>query len=103
MRRLIESGAIAGRNFVQSACGAIGRRRACRNGCASRACGGLAPVDLLRAVRRIVLETNVVALDVTEVSPPYDHADITVNNAHRVIWERLAGLSHKKRQQAERE
>jgi agmatinase len=65
--------------------------------------GGLAPVDLLRAVRRIVLETNVVALDVTEVSPPYDHADVTVNNAHRVVWETLAGLAHKKRRQAELE
>lgn len=41
--------------------------------------------------------TNVVALDVTEVSPPNDHADVTVNNAHRLIWETLAGLAHRKR------
>jgi agmatinase len=59
--------------------------------------GGLAPVDLLRAVRRLAMHTNVVALDVTEVCPPYDHADLTVNNAHRLIWETLAGLAYKKR------
>jgi len=62
--------------------------------------GGLAPADLLRAVRRIALETHLVALDVTEVCPPYDHADLTVNNAHRVIWETLAGLACRKRAQA---
>jgi agmatinase len=59
--------------------------------------GGMAPVDLLRAVRRIALETNVIAMDLVEVSPPYDHADLTVNNGHRVIWEVLAGLAVRKR------
>jgi agmatinase len=63
--------------------------------------GGFAPVDLLRAVRRIALETNVVALDVTEVCPPYDHADLTVNNAHRLIWETLAGLAYKRARRTE--
>ncbi|HEX2627228.1 MAG TPA: agmatinase, partial [Candidatus Limnocylindrales bacterium] len=42
--------------------------------------GGFAPIDLLRIVRQLVLETDVVALDVMEVAPAYDHADITVNN-----------------------
>ena len=59
--------------------------------------GGFAPIDLLRIVRQIVLETDVVAFDVMEVAPAYDHADITVNNAHRLIWEALAALSYKKR------
>ncbi len=59
--------------------------------------GGFAPIDLLRMVRQIVLETNVIAMDVTEVSPPYDHADVTVNNAHGLIWEALAALAYKKR------
>ena len=63
--------------------------------------GGLAPVDLLRALRKIVLETNVVALDITEVCPPYDQSDLTVNNAHRLIWETLAGLAYKKRAQVQ--
>jgi agmatinase len=59
--------------------------------------GGFAPVDLLRIVRQLVLETDVVAMDVMEVAPPYDHADITVNNAHRLIWEALAAMAVKKR------
>jgi arginase family enzyme len=59
--------------------------------------GGMAPVDLLRAVRAIALETNLVAMDVVEVSPPYDWAEITINNAHRLVWEVLASLSTKKR------
>ncbi len=55
--------------------------------------GGLAPVDLLRAVRRLALEVPLVALDVVEVAPAYDSADLTVNNAHRVVLEVLAGLA----------
>jgi agmatinase len=62
--------------------------------------GGMNPADLLRAVRSIALETPLVAMDVVEVSPPYDHADNTVNNAHRVVLEALAGLAHKKRERA---
>jgi agmatinase len=55
--------------------------------------GGLAPVDLLRAVRRLALEVPLVALDVVEVAPAYDWAELTVNNAHRVVLEVLAGLA----------
>ena len=59
--------------------------------------GGMNPADLLRAVRQIALDTNVVALDVVEVAPAYDWADQTVNNAHRVVMELLAALATKKR------
>lgn len=59
--------------------------------------GGMTPVDLLRAVRKIAIETNLVAMDMVEVSPPYDHADTTVNNGDRIIMEALAGLAHRKR------
>lgn len=59
--------------------------------------GGFAPIDLLRIVRALVLETDVVAFDIMEVAPAYDHADITVNNAHRLIWEALAALAFNKR------
>lgn len=58
--------------------------------------GGFAPIDLLRVVRQIVLDTNVVAMDVMEVAPAYDHADITVNNAHGLIWEALAAMAYKR-------
>ncbi len=59
--------------------------------------GGLAPVDLLRMIRQIVLELDVVGFDVMEVAPAYDHADITVNNAHGLIWEALAAMAVRKR------
>lgn len=58
--------------------------------------GGFAPIDLLRVVRQIVLETNVVAMDVMEVAPPYDHADVTINNAHGLIWEALGAMAFKR-------
>ncbi|EPR76420.1 Agmatinase [Leifsonia rubra CMS 76R] len=32
-----------------------------------------------------------------EVAPAYDHADITVNNAHRLIWEAFGAMAAKKR------
>jgi agmatinase len=59
--------------------------------------GGMSPADLLRAVRQIALDANVVALDVVEVAPPYDWADLTVNNAQRVVLEFLAALATKRR------
>ena len=40
---------------------------------------------------------NVVAMDVMEVAPAYDHADVTVNNAHGLIWEALGAMSFKNR------
>jgi agmatinase len=61
--------------------------------------GGMTPADLLRAVRLLATTANVVALDVVEVSPPYDHAEQTINNAHRVIFEVLAGIAWKRRAQ----
>jgi agmatinase len=62
--------------------------------------GGMTPADLLRAVRQIALRTNLVALDIVEVAPPYDWADQTINNAHRVVLEVLAALAYKRREAA---
>jgi agmatinase len=59
--------------------------------------GGMTPADLLRAVRQIALDTPLVAADVVEVSPPYDHADTTVNSAHRIALEIFAALAHRRR------
>ena len=55
--------------------------------------GGLNPADLLRAVRKLALETPLVAMDVVVVAPAYDWADTTINNAHRAVLEVLAGLA----------
>jgi agmatinase len=59
--------------------------------------GGFATIDLLRIVRALALEFDVVGFDVMEVAPAYDHADLTVNAAHRLIWEAFAALAVKKR------
>lgn len=58
--------------------------------------GGLSARQLLDAVRRICLELPVAGIDVVEVSPPYDHADITAALANRVCLEALSGLAARK-------
>jgi agmatinase len=62
--------------------------------------GGMAPADLLRAVRQIALDTPIVGADIVEVAPAYDQADVTVNNAHRVAMEIFAALAHRARADA---
>jgi agmatinase len=56
---------------------------------------------LLDAVRRIGLELPVVGMDVVEVSPPYDHSDITAALANRVVLEALSAIA--RRRQDERD
>ncbi|MEO5653032.1 MAG: agmatinase [Marmoricola sp.] len=58
--------------------------------------GGLSSRQLLDAVRRICLELPVAGIDVVEVSPPYDHAEITAMLANRVCLEALSGLAARK-------
>jgi agmatinase len=57
--------------------------------------GGLTARELLDSVRRICLELPVVGLDVVEVSPPYDHADITAALANRVVLEALSAIARR--------
>jgi agmatinase len=59
--------------------------------------GGLTARQLLDAVRRICLELPVVGIDVVEVSPPYDHAEITAYLANRVCLEALSALAARKK------
>ncbi len=58
--------------------------------------GGLSARDLLDAVRRICLELPVVGIDVVEVSPPYDHAEITAALANRVVLEALSAIARRR-------
>ena len=59
--------------------------------------GGLSARQLLDAVRRVALELPVVGMDVVEVSPPYDHADVTAALANRVVLEALSGVAARRR------
>jgi agmatinase len=55
--------------------------------------GGLTPRELLRAVRRIAREVELAGVEVVEVSPPYDQAEVTSLLAHRVVLEALSGMA----------
>jgi agmatinase len=59
--------------------------------------GGLSARQLLDAVRRICLELPVAGIDIVEVAPAYDHADITVMLANRVALEALSGIAARRR------
>jgi len=58
--------------------------------------GGLSSRELLDAVRRICLELPVVGMDVVEVSPPFDHADITAALGNRVVLEAISAIARRR-------
>jgi len=62
--------------------------------------GGMTARELLDAVRRICLELPVVGMDVVEVSPPYDAAEVTAFLANRVVLEALSGICRRRREAA---
>jgi agmatinase len=55
--------------------------------------GGLTPREFLSAIRRLAVEVGFDGMEVVEVSPPYDHADVTALLAHRTVVEALSGLA----------
>ena len=63
--------------------------------------GGLTGRQLLDAVRRCAYELPLVGVDVVEVSPPYDHAEITAYLGNRVILETLSAIARKRRDEAD--
>lgn len=63
--------------------------------------GGLSARELLDAVRRICLELPVLGMDVVEVSPPYDHADITAMLGNRVVLEALSAIARRRQDEAD--
>ena len=55
--------------------------------------GGMLGRELLRAVRRIVGAVELAGMDVVEVSPPYDHAEVTAMLAQNVVMEAIGALA----------
>ena len=55
--------------------------------------GGLTPRELLDAVRRITMELPVAGVDIVELSPPFDHAEVTAYLANRIALEALSGMA----------
>jgi agmatinase len=58
--------------------------------------GGITAREALRAVRRLAWEVGFSGMEVVEVSPPYDHADVTAFLANRIVLEALSGLALRK-------
>ncbi len=55
--------------------------------------GGLHTRELLWAVRTVASELDLCAMDVVEVSPPFDPSGITAMAANRVVLEALSGMA----------
>jgi agmatinase len=58
--------------------------------------GGLMTRELLWAVRTVASELELCAMDLVEVSPPYDPAGITAMAGQRVVLETLSGIALRK-------
>lgn len=58
--------------------------------------GGITARQALRAVRRLAREVGFAGMEVVEVAPPYDHADVTALLANRLVIEALSGLALRK-------
>lgn len=59
--------------------------------------GGFSARELLDAVRRICYELPVLGMDIVEVSPPYDHADITALLGNRVVLEAISAIARRRK------
>jgi len=58
--------------------------------------GGLLTRELLRAIRRTVGAVDLAGMDIVEVSPPYDHAEVTAMAANRIALECISALAKKR-------
>ena len=58
--------------------------------------GGMTSRELLEAVRRICLELPIVGIDIVEVAPAFDTADITAILANRVVLEALSAIEKRR-------
>ena len=61
--------------------------------------GGLLTRELLRAVRQVVASVELVGMDVVEVSPPFDTAEVTSMAAHRCVLEAISAMAVRRREQ----
>lgn len=59
--------------------------------------GGMTSRELIEAVRRICTELPIVGVDIVEVAPAYDHADITSLLANRIVLEALSSIALRKK------
>jgi agmatinase len=62
--------------------------------------GGLSARALLDAVRRLAMTLPLAGIDVVEVAPPYDQAEITAYLGNRIVLEALSGMAWRRRRAA---
>ena len=62
--------------------------------------GGLTSRQLLDAVRRVAMSVPLAGVDVVEVAPPYDHAEITAYLGNRIVLEALGGVAWRRREES---
>lgn len=62
--------------------------------------GGLTARELLDSVRRVCYELPVVGMEIVEVAPPYDHADVTAFLGNRVVLEALSAMARRRKDAA---
>jgi agmatinase len=60
--------------------------------------GGFTSRQLLDAVRHLAMTLPLAGVDVVEVSPPYDQAEVTAYLGNRVVLEALSGIAWRRRQ-----
>jgi agmatinase len=60
--------------------------------------GGLLSRELLRAIRQVVMAVELAGMDVVEVAPAYDVAEITAAVANRCVMEALGSLAARRRE-----
>jgi agmatinase len=58
--------------------------------------GGMLGRELLRAIRRIVSSVDLCGMDLVEVSPPFDHAEVTAMLAVNCVMEAVSALAAKR-------
>jgi agmatinase len=58
--------------------------------------GGMLTREVLRAIRQVVGAVELAGMDVVEVAPPYDHAEVTAMAANRAALEAISALAVKK-------
>jgi agmatinase len=59
--------------------------------------GGMLSREVLRAIRQVVVAVELAGMDVVEVSPAYDVAEITAAVANRCVMEAISALAARRR------
>jgi agmatinase len=59
--------------------------------------GGMLSREVLRAIRQVVMAVELAGMDVVEVSPAYDVAEITAAVANRCVMEAISALAARRR------